>query len=93
MSRTGGSYGLFQRSPIIYYFIMEDSKEKALAQDTHTLLYQFRYVNNTFVIWPHGTEKFKRDGHLPFLDISTLGNQMTPLTIISTENLPTQTSI
>jgi hypothetical protein len=36
---------------------MEDFEKKAIELATHKLTCWFRYVDNTFVIWPHGQEK------------------------------------
>jgi len=38
----------------------DDLKERALAQAIHKLRCWFRYVDDTFVIWPHGTDKLER---------------------------------
>jgi hypothetical protein len=60
------------------------AEERALDFAPHNLHCWFRYVDDTFVIWPHGPDKLKDflnhhciqftmeteiDGHLPFLDI------------------------
>jgi hypothetical protein len=39
---------------------MEDFEERALAQVSHKLLYWFCYMDNTFIIWPHGPEMLER---------------------------------
>jgi hypothetical protein len=44
-------------SPVIANFFMEDFEKKATEQVTHKPLCWFRYVDDTFVIWPHGQEK------------------------------------
>jgi hypothetical protein len=36
---------------------MENFKEEALKRSTHKPVCWFRYVDNTFVTWPHGLEK------------------------------------
>jgi len=36
---------------------MEDFEKKAIEQATHKAVCWFRYVDDTFVIWPHGKEK------------------------------------
>jgi hypothetical protein len=36
---------------------MEDFEKKAIELVTHILTCWFRYVGDTFVIWPHGQEK------------------------------------
>ena len=36
---------------------MEDFEKKAIEQATHKPVCWFRYVDDTFVIWPHGKEK------------------------------------
>jgi len=44
-------------SPVIANFFMEDFEKKALEQATHKPVCWFRYVGDTFVIWPHTQEK------------------------------------
>jgi hypothetical protein len=44
-------------SPVIVNFFMEDFENKAIEQAAHKPVYWFRYVDDTFVIWPHGQEK------------------------------------
>jgi hypothetical protein len=72
-------------SPVIANFYMEDFEERALDSAPHKPICWFRYVDDTFVIWPHGPDKLKgfldhlnsihitmetkSEGHLPFLDI------------------------
>jgi len=46
--------------PVIANFFMEDFEEMALEQPTHEPLCLFHYVNDTFVFWPHRTEKLER---------------------------------
>jgi hypothetical protein len=46
-------------SPVIANFFMDDFEDRALKQVTHKLLCWFRYVDDTFVIWPHGSEKLE----------------------------------
>jgi hypothetical protein len=41
-----------QLSPVIAKFFMEDFEERTLEQATHRWLCLFRYVDDTFVIWP-----------------------------------------
>jgi len=36
---------------------MEDFEKKTIEQATHKLVCWFRYVDDTFVTWPHGQEK------------------------------------
>ena len=43
-------------SPVIANFFMEDFKEKALNQATLKPTCWYRYVDDTFVIWPHGKD-------------------------------------
>ena len=43
-------------SPVIANFFMEDFEEKALNQATLKPTCWYRYVDDTFVIWPHGKE-------------------------------------
>jgi hypothetical protein len=38
----------------------DDLKERTLAQATHIPQCWFCYVDDTFVIWPHGTDKLER---------------------------------
>jgi hypothetical protein len=57
-------------SPVIANFFMEDFEQKVIQQATHKPVCWFRYVDDTFVIWPHGQEKLEDFLiHLPFLDI------------------------
>ena len=44
-------------SPVISNFFMEDFKKKILEQATHKTVYWFRYIDDTFVIWPQDKEK------------------------------------
>ena len=44
-------------SPVIANFFVEDFEKKVLEQATHKPLCWFRYVDDTFVIWPRGREK------------------------------------
>jgi len=37
-------------------FFMEDFENKAIEQAAHRPVCWFRYVDDTFVIWPHGQE-------------------------------------
>jgi len=46
--------------PVIANFFMEDNEERALAQAAHKPLCWFRYVDDTFVIWPLESEKLER---------------------------------
>jgi hypothetical protein len=45
--------------PVISNFFMDDFEERALKQVTHKPLSWFRYVDGTFVIWPHGPEELE----------------------------------
>ena len=45
--------------PVISNFFMDDFEERALEQATHKSLCWFRYVDDTFVNWPHGPEKLE----------------------------------
>jgi hypothetical protein len=38
-------------------FFMEDFEKKAVEQRIHKTVCWFRYVDDTFVIWPHGQDK------------------------------------
>jgi len=44
-------------SSVIANFFMENFEKKAIEQATHKPVCSFRYVDDTFVIWPHGQEK------------------------------------
>ena len=44
-------------SPVIANFFMEDFEKKAMEQAVLKPVCWFRYVDDTFVIWPHGQEK------------------------------------
>jgi len=44
-------------SPVIVNFFMKDFEKKAIKQMTHKPVCWFKYVDDTFVIWPHGKEK------------------------------------
>jgi hypothetical protein len=46
-------------SPVIANFFIEDFEQKATEQATHKPVCWFRYVDDTFVIWPHGKEKLE----------------------------------
>jgi hypothetical protein len=46
-------------SPFIANFYMEDFEERALDLAPHKPICWFRYVDDTFVIWPHGPDKLK----------------------------------
>ncbi|XP_046401605.1 uncharacterized protein LOC124167666 [Ischnura elegans] len=50
-------------SPAIANFFMEDFEEHALNSAPLRPKYFYRYVDDTFVIWPHGVDTLK-----PFLD-------------------------
>jgi hypothetical protein len=41
-------------SPVIANFFMEEFEERALNQATLKPTCWYRYVDDTFVIWPHG---------------------------------------
>jgi hypothetical protein len=43
--------------PVIADFFMEHFEETALEGVIHEPLCWFRYVDDTFVIWPHGPSK------------------------------------
>jgi hypothetical protein len=49
-------------SPVFAKFYMEDFEKMALDRNPHKPLCWFRYVDNTFVIWPHGPDRL-RDFH------------------------------
>jgi hypothetical protein len=44
-------------SLVIANFFMENFEKKAIEQATHKPVCWFRYVDDTFIIWPHGQEK------------------------------------
>jgi hypothetical protein len=44
-------------SPVIANFFIEDFEMKAIEQAAHKPVCWFRYVDDTFIIWPHGQEK------------------------------------
>jgi len=44
-------------SPVIANFYMDDFEMKAIEKATHKPACWYRYVNDTFIIWPHGQEK------------------------------------
>jgi len=44
-------------SHVIANYFMENIEEEALIRASHRPLCWFRYVDDTFVIWPHGREK------------------------------------
>jgi hypothetical protein len=46
-------------SPVITNFYMEDFEERALDLARHKPLCLFLYVDDAFVIWPHGPDKLK----------------------------------
>jgi hypothetical protein len=47
-------------SAVIANFFMKEFEERALAHVTHQPLCWFRYVDDTFIILPHGTENIER---------------------------------
>jgi hypothetical protein len=44
-------------SPVTENFFMEYFEKKAIEEVTHKPVCWFRYVDDTFIIWPHGQEK------------------------------------
>ena len=44
-------------SPVIANFFMEDFEKRAIEQVPHKPVCWLRYVDDTFVIWPHGKQK------------------------------------
>jgi hypothetical protein len=64
---------------------MENFEERALDLAPHKPLFWFRYVDDTFVIWPHGPDKLK-----DFLN--HLNSIAGPWAIKFTVNLPISTS-
>jgi hypothetical protein len=44
-------------SPVIANFFMEDFERRAIEQATHKPICWYRYVDDTFAIWPHGRER------------------------------------
>jgi hypothetical protein len=60
-------------SPIIAYFYMEDTEKAELESAPLKPRCWFRYVDDTFVIWPHGPDKLKDFlHHLNSIDQSIL---------------------
>ena len=49
----------FPLSPVIANFYMEDFEMKAIEKATHKPACWYRYVDDTFIIWPHGLEKLQ----------------------------------
>jgi hypothetical protein len=47
-------------SVVVANFFMEDFEERALAHLTYKPLCWFPCVDDTFIIWPHGTKKLER---------------------------------
>jgi hypothetical protein len=47
-------------SPVIANYFMEYFEEMALESATYKPLCWFRYVDDTFIIWPHGTGKLAK---------------------------------
>jgi hypothetical protein len=43
-------------SPVIANFFMQDFEKHALETATHKPTYWYRYVDDTFIIWPHGKD-------------------------------------
>jgi retron-type reverse transcriptase len=46
-----------QLSPVIANFYMEEFEKKAIETAIHKPTCWYRYVDDTFSIWPHGQEK------------------------------------
>jgi hypothetical protein len=46
-------------SPVVASFFMEDFKEMALDQAAHKPMYWFRFMDNTFVMRPHGPDRLR----------------------------------
>jgi hypothetical protein len=55
--QTDGVAIASQLSPVIVNFFMEDFEKKPIEQAANKPICWFRYVDDTFVIWPHGQEK------------------------------------
>jgi len=60
MSGLMGSIWISHCLPVIASFCLEDFEERALAQVTHKLLCWFCYMDDPFIIWPHGPELLER---------------------------------
>jgi hypothetical protein len=45
--------------PVIADFYMEGYEKSALESDSLNPCCWFRYVDDTFIIWPHGGERLK----------------------------------
>ncbi|XP_023702295.1 uncharacterized protein LOC111861724, partial [Cryptotermes secundus] len=57
--QTDGVAMGFPLSPVISNIYMEDFEDRALVSAPHKSRCWFRYVDDTFVIWPHGPDKLK----------------------------------
>jgi hypothetical protein len=55
--------GVAMGSPVIANFYMEESEKKAIEQATHKPTCWYRYVDDTFVIWPHKKDKLQEFLH------------------------------
>ena len=55
--QTGGVAMGSPLSPVIASFFMEDFEKRAIEQEPHKPVCWFRYVDDTFVIWPHGKQE------------------------------------
>ena len=44
-------------SPVIANFFMEDFEKRAIEQASHKPMCWFRYVDDTFIIWPHRKQR------------------------------------
>jgi len=55
--QTDGVVMGFQLTPVIANSFMEDIETKAIEKASHKPACWYRYVYDTFVVWPHGQEK------------------------------------
>jgi retron-type reverse transcriptase len=46
-------------SPVIANFYMEEFEKTAIEQTTHKPVCWYRYVDDTFVIWPHSQDRLQ----------------------------------
>lgn len=61
--QTDGVVMCFPLSPVVANLFMESFENSALERATLKLLYFKRFVDDVFIVWPHGQERL-----LEFLD-------------------------
>ena len=54
LEQTDGAAMVSPLSPVVANLFVEDLEEKAIRSASPALKTWFRYVDNTFVLWPHG---------------------------------------